>query len=188
MRIWEPSACRHWISAGTRMVRSVCMISSYWLDKLGLDVPVTYDDYTEVLKAFKAEYDCTDSYLLSGDCMSLNGTGLLSGYGNIGFKVGGIPGNHFYRVGDEIHSSLLEEGYRQYVSMLHDWYAAGLVSHDFVNTGYFFLDSNNLGKVGSNNTGIFYAGQDYLNNYADMSDDPDFALTGLQAPSAIWPT
>ena len=119
---------------------------------------------------------------------TINGTGLLSGYGNIGFKVGGIPGNHFYRVGDEIHSSLLEEGYRQYVSMLHDWYAAGLVSHDFVNTGYFFLDSNNLGKVGSNNTGIFYAGQDYLNNYADMSDDPDFALTGLQAPSAIWPT
>lgn len=51
-----------------------------WLDELDLDVPVTYDDYYEVLTAFKSNYNCSSPILMGYNGM-IGGDWLIAGYG-----------------------------------------------------------------------------------------------------------
>ena len=57
-----------------------------WLDDLGLDTPVTVDDYHDVLSAFKSNYNISDPFMLSANLAS----NLSYAFGSGNFNVASI--------------------------------------------------------------------------------------------------
>jgi putative aldouronate transport system substrate-binding protein len=98
-----------------------------WLNDLGLDVPVTYDEWHDVLKAFKDEKGAAGAIWLNpnaGDAFSV----FSAGYG---VSVVGSSGSGFINVDGTVKYSPMEDGYRDYITMLHQWYEEGLLDPDY---------------------------------------------------------
>lgn len=98
------------------------VIRQDWLDDLGLEQPHTIDEWHTVLTAFKEEKGAEAPLLLSK-------TGImpydyfLSAYG---------VKSEFYKDGDTVKYGPLEDGYRQYLELMSQWYAEGLVDQNFI--------------------------------------------------------
>lgn len=119
-----------------------------WLDELGLDIPVTYDDWYTMLKAFKTEKGAEAPLWLhnrGGDMFS----SLAAGYGVASLGTGSTSA--FFQIDGTVKYSPLEEGYREYISMLAKWYGEGLIDPDYyTRRDYFVPDSlANTGKSGA---------------------------------------
>lgn len=141
-----------------------------WLDALKMDIPVTYDDYYNVLTAFKTEYDCPEPFLM-------NSTGFVDAdflCGGYGISQGG-----YIVDGGTVNYTYTSDGYKQYVTMLNKWYNEGLFSEDFLSnvTGAgFSYDAQMLGGQ----TGLFVTGADALGaSYAESADDPNFHVVAI---------
>ena len=98
------------------------VIRQDWLDDLKLEQPHTIDEWHTVLTAFKEEKGAEAPLLLSK-------TGImpydyfLSAYG---------VKSEFYKDGDTVKYGPIEEGYRQYLELMAQWYAEGLVDQNFI--------------------------------------------------------
>ncbi len=141
---------------------SGCIVRQDWLDDLSLKTPSTYDELTAVLEAFKSNYDC-DWPIMKGSAtyFDISGT-LMGGYGlTMDFTV---------RDGEVGYSPALEE-YKDYLSMLADWYEKGLFSSDYTTiVGTSFTQQLYSGEVG-----FWVGGYDFLSDStASMVDDPNF--------------
>ena len=93
-----------------------------WLDDLKLEQPHTIDQWHTVLTAFKEQKGAEAPLLLSK-------TGImpydyfLSAYG---------VKSEFYKDGDKVKFGPIEDGYRQYLELMSQWYAEGLVDQNFI--------------------------------------------------------
>lgn len=94
-----------------------------WLEKCGLDTPQTFDDWEEMLTAFKDECGATAPMLL-------HKTGYDNISGNICMGFGVTPS--WYQVDGQVKFGPAEEGWREYVTLMHDWYEKGLIDPDFM--------------------------------------------------------
>ena len=99
-----------------------------WLDADGLETPVTVDDLHEVMKTFQAENDSTYPFWVSA-----NGNSSVAGAYGISYNGdnNGI-GGWIWNEEDGMQYCLPMDGFRDYVQLLADWYAEGLISPDFV--------------------------------------------------------
>ncbi|MBQ6384000.1 MAG: extracellular solute-binding protein [Clostridia bacterium] len=117
-----------------------------WLDELGLAAPVTYDDWHTVLKAFKDKYGSKSPLWLNyhaGDVFSV----FSAGYG---VSVLGASGAGFINVDGTVKYSPIEDGYRDYITMLHEWYEEGLIDPDFYsNTTATYIPPDDLWATGN---------------------------------------
>lgn len=105
-----------------------------WLDELGLDVPETIDEWTTVLRAFKEK---------KGAKAPL--TGELSGLLNYNIFVGAFGiGQRFYVDGDDVKYGPMEDGYKEYVKVLNQWYEEGLIDNDIATNKSTLIDSKIL--------------------------------------------
>lgn len=125
------------------------MVRQDWLDELGLDVPVTVDDWEEMLTAFKEKKGASAPLSLSSEAYNILsiGTGLgLYGadFANGWYQIDGQAKFFFY--------SDPEAG-RETLTMLNRWYNNGLIDPDFT-TASFFADSV---LVNNGITGAFHA-------------------------------
>lgn len=157
-----------------------------WLDELGLDAPETYEEYESVLQAFQSAYGCTAAMQMYPSCL-LTGSMLCGGYGVSGYYTvyddsGEIP-NVMFQIDGTAHCSLLEDGYRDYLTMLNRWYTKGLISNDFLSGSCNPNDSNNLGDIYSGNTGIWYSEYQNLADYANSIDDDNVYIAALKDPT-----
>lgn len=94
-----------------------------WLDACGLDIPETFDDWEEMLTAFKDEMGATAPLLL-----------YKTGYDNVNSNLAmgfGVTSS-WYQEDGEVKFGPSEEGWREYVSLMHDWYEKGLIDPDFM--------------------------------------------------------
>lgn len=157
-----------------------------WLDELGLDIPVTYEDYFNVLSAFKAEYDCKEPLYMSplGVC---NNNALLAGYKLAGLTGGsfatggtGFANSPFYVDNGEIHYGFAEEGFRDYLTMMNSWYEAGLFTSDFVSNPVRDIDHD---LVGRGDVGMWVDLATNMEQYKAVSTDPEFEA--LAIPDAV---
>lgn len=102
------------------------MIRNDWLKDLNFESPVTVDDYTEVLTTMNNEY---------GGTFALPSSGITSfNYINDAFDIklpGGTTGEAWYQVDGVVKWGGYEEGYRDYLELMHSWYGSGLISSDF---------------------------------------------------------
>lgn len=100
------------------------------LDKVNMDVPKTYDDWHTVLTAFKSQLGIEKPYLLNYTGFpKLN---MFTGGLGFGYMNYGSSQKPFYQVNGVIHYAPLEDGFKQYLQMMNQWYSEGLIDPDFL--------------------------------------------------------
>lgn len=129
------------------------VVRADWLDALALEVPTTYDEYYEVLKAFKSEYDAT--MWMSGSQTSV----LSLGYNiRCGYTFGRASGlDCFYVEDGEVKCGFYADEFKDYLTMMQQWTSEGLISTDFAMTSsdYVNSDGTSFANVTSNKHGIW---------------------------------
>jgi len=92
-----------------------------WLDDLGLKTPVTYDDWRTMLKVFKEKKGATNPFMLHNTGFEY-ANALSAGYG---------VGSSFYGENGKVKFGPIESGYKEYLTMINEWYTEGLIGKDF---------------------------------------------------------
>lgn len=139
-----------------------------WLDALELDVPQTYDDLYAVLKAFKSEYNAGMFITQSGDDSHFS---LTAGYG--------VTRGDLYVVDGVVKTPYLEDGYLEFLTMLHGWYDEGLIDPDFVSYSEEFINTH-LEVATSGDNGVYPIDTDMIENIPAGCDDPDCVVSAVQ--------
>lgn len=153
-----------------------------WLNDLGLEAPVTYEDYYEVLTAFKNAYSCSDAFMMDKTCQDEYHTS--GGFGVPGYKADGMfgAGSDLYQVEGEVRSSFNQGGYREYLAEMNKWYEAGLFSADFVTLPSMPNHDNRTQLIASNNSGIWYVGATSIQTQLEAIGDPNAEIAGIVSP------
>lgn len=140
-----------------------------WLEECGLEVPETYEELHEVLVKFKEEYGCTTALYMNNNCTI---TSLTEGYNVASYAVSGNAGGGsastglpYYVEDGVVKCSLVEDGYRDYLTMLHQWYEEGLMDSDFVSIEYDPFSSYLDGQITSNQMGVWCTSGEGIDNY-----------------------
>lgn len=109
------------------------------IEKLGLAMPVTYDDWYNMLKAFKsAGIEIPLSF------NATNSSEITQLLGVFGANTG------FYKDGDTVKFGPLEPEYKETLMMLSKWFSEGLLDKNFTTTDSKIRESNVLsGRVGA---------------------------------------
>lgn len=162
---------------------SGAQIRKDWLDQLKLPVPETYDDWEETLLAFKSEFNCSNTLLLSGVTQMTN---LIAGYGTAGASEAGMGGNtvNMYVKDGVIHNGYQDDSYRAYLTMMNKWYSEGLLSPDFITASSDGSSNNMDGTILSGDSGIWFSQGNFITQYESQAQvtNPDFAIMGIADP------
>lgn len=142
------------------------------LEKTGLEVPQTIDDWTNMLKAMK---DDGVEYPFAFDQDSYKGSNYFS-------AAYGIDDDGYYVKDDgKVAFGPYESAYKDYLTTLHSWYEQGLVNPDFSTVTNDDLMSMLAGdKVGSIVNHLWNYGSKYY--VTTESKDPLKALIPAQYP------
>lgn len=149
-----------------------------WLDDLGMAAPETYDQWHETLTAFKTEKGASSAFLLPVGSESrgatYSGGFLTSGYSTESKMSGG----HFFQVDGQVTSSLIDDNYKAYLTMLHDWYAEGLIYSDFYSQDRDTAERLLL----ADQMGVFDGKVDYITKFDGKDAKGVLRLSGIQNP------
>lgn len=111
-------------------------INKQWLDKLGLQVPTTWDELEQVLKAFKTEDPNgngeADEIPLDFNSPGTGGFGLFQPnvlLSSLGIVVGNGPLGMYVDNG-EVKNYLTDERYKEVVEFLHRLWQDGVISNE----------------------------------------------------------
>lgn len=161
-------------------IGGIPFINQKWLTELGLEMPTTPDELTEVLRAFKAAYpDCLPlSFVMNGGNEDVGV--LLSAFG-----YGDNPDHYIVTNEKKVIYALADEGIIPGLEWLHGLYAEGLIdpevfTHDF---------NTFVSKAASNRYGLFVAWDnasagtpsDYVALPALMNADGEYNITRQNA-------
>ena len=144
------------------------------LDKLGLDTPVTYEEYHDVLEAFKndgIEYPIWMPQALQGGAL------LSAGFGVSGYTLQ-QSGTHFFQKDGTVYSSFLTEKYKEFLQLMAQWYSEGLMAKDF----YAIVDdmgSASEPEILNGNVGVWYHMADKIGTYNKSSSVEGFHAVGI---------
>lgn len=158
------------------------VIRQDWLDDLSLDTPVTYEDYFNVLSAFKDAYGCSDAFMMDQTCQDEYHTS--GGFEVPGYKADGMfgAGSDLYQVDGEVRSSFNQAGYRDYLAEMNRWYEAGLFSADFVTLPSMPNNDSRTQLIASNNSGIWYVGATSIESQQQSIGDSNAKIAGISDP------
>ncbi|HHY83800.1 MAG TPA: extracellular solute-binding protein [Clostridiales bacterium] len=146
------------------------MLRKDLLDKAGLPVPETIDDWHTTLKAFK-------DMGVKNPFTALN---WFIGYS--GAFVGAYGVNASIYLDDTgMHYGPIEEGYKQYLTTFHEWYKEGLIDPDFVTLKDWGILTT---KVTSGDSAALVH---FLSNIVDYTEagkgtDPNFQMVAAPYP------
>lgn len=140
-----------------------------WLDDLGLDVPETMDEWTNVLRKFRDEKGATAPF--TSKLWYLQNKPLFMGAYGVGYD--------FYMDNGTVKYGPMEEGYREYLTTFNTWYEEGLLDPDFASIDGATVDSQIL----NDKTGAFfgYIGGG-IGKYLDATTSEEFDLVAVQYP------
>ena len=91
-----------------------------FLDKVGMDVPETYDEWEKVLTAFKDELHIEAPLYTSK--YGIDYGEFMAGYG---------VAPYFYQEDGKVKYGPMQDAYKEYLELLHSWYEKGLLDPDF---------------------------------------------------------
>lgn len=145
-----------------------------WLDELGLAVPETIDDWTNVLKAFKEK---------KGAAAPLTGMLSLLATGNFSSFVGAFDvGNRWYIDNETVKYGPMQDNYKAYLTLLNSWYNDGLLDKDISTNQQTLIDS----KIINGDSGALvnaYLGSGLGRYLKQMqTEDPKYNLVGTPYP------
>ena len=115
------NVARKTISSGTSIGGMI--VRQDWLEASGLDLPATYDDWEEMLTVFRDKYDCPQPLYISSLGYTEKSPGFSAG-------LGALPSMQMN--GDQVEYGPATEGWKAYVTLMHDWYEKGLIGAEYI--------------------------------------------------------
>ncbi|MEK3890070.1 extracellular solute-binding protein [Bacillus sp. FSL K6-3431] len=147
-----------------------------WLEKLELDIPETIEEWHTVLTAFK-EQDPNGNGEADEIPLLINKDSITS---NAFVGAWGIT-NGFYQVDNKVDYGPIQPEYKEFLTLMNDWYKEGLIDKEYVATDDKLKDA----KVTNDQLGslLGYTGSSIL-RYMQLKTDenPEFKLTGAKYP------
>ena len=148
------------------------MTFQFMLDELNVkkDDLRTVDQYEDYLTAAKNKYGMAAPLYLPGDFM-LDGDTLANTYG-VALKVDAITGDLPWIVeDDEVKFGYLEDGFTEYVTLLHDWYEKGLIDSDTASHPTEYRDEDLIGLVANKQVAVFHRGDGLVDMLSGISGE-----------------
>lgn len=143
-----------------------------YLDKVGLKMPETIDDWTNVLTAFRDELKLESPIVFPIDACFDN-SGVLSG-------TYGASTNFLNKDGKVVYGPI-EPGFKDFLSTMNKWYKDGLLDRDFATRDSKSLEAQiTSGKTGGNFAALYGAFSVYQS--AGKATDPQFNIVAAPYP------
>ena len=156
-------------------------IRADWARDLGFDPAEidTYDEYHDVMLAMKNEKGMDGVLRVLSTGVNMYG-GLTYGYdinGELWTKEGAYP---FYAQEGTVKFATLEDSFKDYLKMMHQWYDEGLFTSDFVS-----ITDRNMFDPGeaTGQYGVFYANISHVTNLYGQATEEGFELAPLPEPT-----
>jgi putative aldouronate transport system substrate-binding protein len=92
-----------------------------FLEKVNRQIPTTYDEWYDVLSAFRDQLKIEAPFYTSKYGIDITGE-FMAGYGTAPY---------FYQVDGKVKYGPMDDSYREYLTMLNKWYNEGLLDRDF---------------------------------------------------------
>lgn len=152
-----------------------------WLNKLGLPVPQTIDDWTNMLTQFKTKMGASSPFLMSFASTGSSGSydnGTLSGTALIGTY--GIDYTYFIESG-KVKYGPADPRYKDFLKLMAQWYKSGLIDPELATNSQKTFQA----KAMSNKSGAFYCNTGsgigtFTQQMAKV--DPSYKLAGVPYP------
>ena len=141
------------------------VIRKDWLDQLDLDMPETYDDYHNVLTAFKSQLGANAAMHL-GSSGVLNGNYFCSGFGINGYVS--MMDAPFYQVDGEVRFGPIQPEFKDYLTMINQWYSEGLIYKDFYSVADPMTAPSD--QITTNNMGLWNCELGRMHEFDSMFD------------------
>ena len=158
------------------------MIRADWAEDLGYNVSdiSTYDDWHDVMMDMKQAHNMNNGVLrLLNSGVNIYG-GMTYGYGVNGQLW--VSDNEYplYAQEGTVKMATVEDGFRDYLKMMHQWYEDGLISTDFLS-----ISDRNMFDAGeaTGDYGIFYGNVNHIPNLYGQAEDENFAIAPLTEPT-----
>lgn len=152
------------------------LIRQDWLDQLGLEQPETYDELHDVLATMKSGLGLSDGPLWLPADGNPNYNNLVQGFGTIAKSApdGSIP---LFVQDGVVKYGTYEDAYKDYISLMAQWYAEGLIYSDFVTE----LDPHGVSSelAATGRVGVFEGEQGFITSFKATADDPNYAITPM---------
>ncbi len=145
------------------------------LQKLGLEKPYTIDDYENVLAAFKDDGLKQPLMMLAPGAIQDN---WLSGAFDVAAFCNSFPMSvaPTYVQDGEIKFGPVEDGFKDYITLMHDWYEKGYIEPDFISDNSNWNSPDYANAITTGDAGIFYCDWGNLGGYIAASEIDGFAL------------
>ncbi len=109
------------------------IVRADWLEEAGLDLPVTYDDWEEMLTVFRDSYGCSQPLYISGLGYAVRSPGMSGGFG-------AIPTMQMNRNTVEYGPETV--GWKNYLKQMHRWYTEGLIGPEYITNDVYGIDTD----------------------------------------------
>ncbi len=154
---------------------SGAVIRKDWLDQVGMEVPKTMDDVTEVARAFRDELGIRNPVMWNADLATFFGWNAFGvagpGLNDLGWQV--------LEDGKTVAPSVTLDGYQECLQWMHDSFSEGLCTDDFMNVMNIAFDE----YVYANQTGMCYTNSNLLaGGGAERSGQPSYDLRAIPDP------
>ena len=174
------------------------LINKAWLDKLGLQVPTTWDELENVLKAFKTEdpngngqadeipmnIRKLDSYFTYySPMLLLNSTGIPTGFNK------GVSTSGYYVKNGVVKSFLTSDEYKEVVKYYHKLISEGLIPADWATKDDDAYNANQISDGQIAKTGVVF-GWSPTDNFGKLKDQyiamPAPSAPGVSPDETVW--
>lgn len=136
-----------------------------WLEELGLELPETLEEFTDMLYAMKNKYNPKQTLYVNSDAEIANTPAI---FGTNLFKVGNNTSVSAYVDDGVIKSGLVDDRFREYLEWFHQLYEDGIIYSDFYTNAS--TESEAWGLITSNNTGVWRLGADTIAKVAGYEE------------------
>ena len=145
------------------------------LQKLGLEKPYTIDDYENVLAAFKDDGLKQPLMMLAPGAIQDN---WLSGAFDVAAFCNSFPMSvaPTYVQDGEIKFGPVEDGFKDYITLMHDWYEKGYIEPDFISDNSNWNSPDYANAITTGDAGIFYCDWGNIGCYIEASEVDGFDL------------
>ena len=158
------------------------LVRGDWLSDIGMapEDLVTIDDFHQYLSVIKSEGLCEYPMPLRYDA-SISGSPFLNALGGVSGAASDASAQNFYYLEDNetMVYSFITDTYREYITMMAQWYQEGLITRDLLNSD--MLDSS---AIAGGSYGIMWQDCQFMDMWisAGQVNDPDYSLVGVAEP------
>lgn len=149
-----------------------------WLDNLNLEVPTSWDEWHDVLLAFKTEYDPFKTIDINSECV-------LTNFGSYDFPLYsvGMSSLPYYQIDGEVHCSLTEDCYRDYLKTLNQYYVEGIINPEFFTYSYDPTSSQFNGWITSDDMGVWCSSVEGIATVDSLETSEGFEIVPVNSPA-----